>query len=360
MWQDVFDRHFAPAKPVNQECLHEEIIEENERQVCVECGCLVGQKFITHAQFVPTGVVRRRATVSTIYEYIPADLVDDYIKNVAVTIYKIASVKRQYRASFRKTIIAACVHRASIVCGCPLAIYTCATAFNIKSIAEMEKGIAFVAENVPYGEYSIPTRLTSTQNFEPILTEFGIPMECILMKRIKLKLESEPFFHQRSSLCACVWFLLSDVYLNSDLSLRQYTSRYNSVCDKSGIVLKRTTPYTIRKRYMEIKRHVYRKILKRIFAKYLYKTFKCDEVQSDDGTIIVSNIKQNVRVVGYDGFVYPIDDVDDITDWNILFQQHWKGSIIPYTVHDTNKKIYIDGDLSDEMISREIKHFFRN
>lgn len=361
MWKNVLDRHLS-RKLINDPvkiCSHYETEMYEDQKICVECGEIIEKNFLIN-QFNVTGTIRKTSSniVSSIYACIPTDLVEDNeIKNTAVKIYKIISVKRQYRSTFRKAIIAACVHRASILCNGELSVSECASSFRIKSSSEMGKAIGFVTENLPYGEYEIPNKLYAIHDLGPILNglkNYTTKNLEILIYNFKRKLESESFFHKRSGLCACVWFIVS-TFAENKISLRDFTREYNDFCDKETI-FKKTTTSTIRKRYLEIKRFTYRRCLKYVFADYLYEKLKVIEVITEED-IKASNLHdpREMTIISIkDGFVYPIDDVDDITDWNILFRKNWNGIVIPFFVVDSGTKIQIRGETD---MNRQIKRF---
>jgi hypothetical protein len=364
MWQDVFDKHFAEKASLKQSscCAHDDQIEENDQQICADCGEILNQRFVAAAAVAAVnGVARKRAPVSSIYAFIPSNFVSDRVKNLAVNIYKVVSVNRRYRMALRKTIVAACVYRASIVCDDPVSIFACAKALDVKSQSEIDKAMAFVTENLPYGDYVIPicANVTQEDDLQPILDEFGVPDEPI--SHLKRKLKTEAFFNQRSSVCACVWLYVVTFRKDANISLREFTSRYNSLCSRTGIGLKRTTACTIRKRYLDAKRHIFRQTLKRVFANYLYDKLASDEFESDEGDVIVrsANDADVMTIVGSDGFQYPIDDVDDITDWNILFCKRWgsRRVNVPYRVVDNGKKITLEGKDAERVMTNEIKRF---
>lgn len=359
MWKDILNRYQTrptspiTSTPIESECIHKEIEEENDQQICIDCGEIIGRKIIISSNFIVNGLARKKITASAIYSCIPSYVVDDKIKNLAVNIYKIVSANRQYRTSFRKAIIAACVHRASIVCNpIPLSIATCVEIFNIKSFSEMERAMIFVAENIPYGEYKIPIRIHTIHDLQSILVEFNLLDKMEFITNLISKLEIESFFHQRSSLCASIWFTIT-LNNSSNISLRTFTCQYNNLCIKG---LKKTTCCTIRKRFLEIKRFVYRRTLKRVFANYLYKHIGHNISKTVENDIIATNLHNSdeMTIIATDGFEYPIDDVDDITDWNILFNKQWIGTEIkgppihiPYVVKDTGKRISIETDTGD-------------
>jgi len=221
----------------------------------------------------------------------------------------------------------------------------------------MYKALAFVAENLPYGDYTIPICANTPQDFQPILNEFDLTDSAVL--RLATKIESEPFFNQRSSICACVGFFLETFH--KDINLREFTCRYNSLCSRSGIGLIRTTACTIRKRYLDIKRHIFRRTLKRIFANYLYDKLSSDKFESDGIIVDSANDPDKMTIIASDGFQYPIDDVDDITDWNILFNKRWNQiATVPYQIKDTGKKITIEGKDAEQLMEKEIKRFIES
>lgn len=340
MWQDLLNKHSVAAENVKNECIHSDVVEESDFNVCIDCGQIINLKCTTTNGYVSTGSLVKKTNISSVYSCM-TDEIDPDIITIALTIYKITSVTKQYRASFRKAIIGACVHRASIVLGKPIALKDCARIFNIKSAQEFEKAIAFIAENIDYDEYVIPIHSFNLKEIECMLVEFNIENINGIDLFISY-LTVENFFYTRSCICAATWLYIS-IFQKTlpPLSLKEYIERYNINCRKDGIGLKKTTLVTLKKRISEIKRFFIKKIIKTLFGNYIF-TYLGDEAYSDNISVKHTSHIDDMTITELD-FVYPLDEVDDVLDWNILLSKIWTNGTsyvtIPYRLESVHRDV---------------------
>lgn len=345
MWQELLNKHAVVVQNDKKECLHNDVVEEADFDVCIDCGQIINLKCTTTNGYVSTGSLIKKSNISSVYACM-TDEIDSDIVTLAITIYKITSVTKQYRASFRRAIIGACVHRAAIVLGKPIALKDCARIFNLKSAHEFEKAIFFIAENIEHDEYVIPIYSFNLKEIECIIIEFDISDLQKLSSFISC-LAMQNFFHTRSCVCAAIWIYLSIFHvIFPPLSLKEYVERYNINCRKDGIGLKKTTIITIKKRIAEIRQFFLKIIIKRLFCSFIF-THIGNEAYSDD--IVVKNAfnHNKVSITSNDGFIYPIDDVDDVLDWNILLSKTWTNGHecidVPYRLKCIHKDVSVVG-----------------
>jgi hypothetical protein len=214
----------------------------------------------------------------------------------------------------------------------------CARIFKLKSAHEFEKAIFFIAENID-DEYTIPIHSFNIKEIEYVIEEFKITNINNLHAFISC-LTLQNFFHTRSCICAAIWIYIS--IFHTIFSLKEYITRYNYHCRKDGIGLKKTTLITIKKRITEIKQFILKIIIKRLFCDYIFDNIG-DDAYSDDISVKNASSYDNVCITATDGFIYPINDVDDVLDWNVLLSKTWTdGHVftnIPYRIKKTHKDI---------------------
>lgn len=346
MWQEILNRHQNTSEREDKEdepCQHINTVDEDSFDVCLDCGQIIGRKFVA-TRYAPTGTARRKMPICSIYSCIPSELVDGAVKNLAVNIYKTVTIDHQYRATFRKAIIAACIHRSSIILRKPMTLAECAKVAGISSSFELDKGIMFVANNLPHDEYAIPICIIDTF-IDPIVKEFDL--DTARVNKVVAKLSACRF-----QVCACIWFYI--VSFDKRTSIKDFTTRYNSI---DSIGLKHTTVPTIKRKYLEIKTHVVRCVMKNIFARFLFENVG-NNVTDDSGCVIVTETGDHnlTRVVGSDGFVYPIEDVDDIMEWNLLLDLTWKHKKFPFRLCATKTDVTFPN--YEHILTNEMKRYF--
>lgn len=312
MWQSIFDELDSNLEPVctEPECLHSNIGVEDNVELCFDCGLIFCRKFCAN-QFSNTSVMRNKSSMCPIFSEMSL-LLDSEVKNLTVIIYKQVTVSRIYRSTFRRSIVAACLHRASRVLGKPVLFNDLLKMFEI-SVHEANKGIAFVAANLPKGDYFV-SFFSASLEIESILKIVGAPeiarnVESIFnMVSQQLSASSQ----LKSVICGCIWFHFK-TFSKSKISLKHFAEK----CEMASS--------TIQKKMTEVKKFALRKILKRIFS-WCLTVFGTVDPVSDGGSIKILNSRDPdaIRIIDTeDGFEYPLDDVDNVQDWNILLGKNW-------------------------------------
>lgn len=351
MWQDILndlqtelkdndDDDKEPATAVTNEyatdddnlhrrrCIHEDIHMENEKQICMDCGLVIAQNFcINNAYSLSsaatsattasnTVVARHKMKKCLIMDEMPSEF-DPELRNIAVTIYNMISVKRVYRANFRRAIVAACLHRASIYLPNKfITPYTLTSTFNI-SYQQFERGVSLVAINLAFDEFRIPF-LSLTNEITSITEPLNIDSNLLLVtyKRLTnlypaINIDS----HVRFVLIGCAWLYIW--FENLPITL-------DEISKKCGITI-----VNIRKKFCEIYYNLVRSLFKRWFSWCLTQLFNTQTIaynNNDNDTIFSSNSDimilnhanpDNISIVRTkDNFTFPLDDVTNITDWN--------------------------------------------
>ena len=364
-----------------EKCSHIEIIEDTDYNVCAECGVVIGRKFLIEPHYSTTTVMRRTNTACPIYNDIP-DEFDPTVKNLAVIIYKTATVKRIYKSTLRKAIIAACVYRAAIILN-----YSTRRCFSSMGLTttEANRGILFISTYLPHGEYSIPL-FGDKSEIAAACTISGIADQNInnvynLFESFKTNCETVFASSQRVSIIyGCVWTFIKcfedDIsqFISRPECLSELINRLKNENSGNRAVV---SAITIERKYYEIMKYILSRIMKRIFAICISYITQSSILRSITPKIPITvyNCKNpdTIRIVADDGFVYPIEDVDDVLDWHIIFDFKFtefnsnKIIQLPIVVVSKSKSITINFNACQPVIRLigynilrdEIKHFIQ-
>jgi hypothetical protein len=346
-WQTLFnqlnDREIKTE--VTETCEHADIRSNIDYDICADCGVITGRKLCTTTQFVANGMTRRAQNHCTIYNDIPDDF-DSTVKHKAVSIYKLVTAKRIFRCKQRKSILAACIHRASVLLDAPKS--HCFTTFNLEN-TDINKGISFVASRLPVGEFNIPVSTAE----EDIISECQIlQLTCtkyVLAIYLLIKDECEEMISssQRSSITyGCIW---------ACYKIFKIVDAPETLVDFKAPI----SGATIEKKYCTIMKFFISRVMKKIYAwcfrKLGYSGTITSETPKNHITIHNCSRSKFISMIANDGFVYPLDDVDDIDDWNILFNMMYldknnKTFQIPIHVICKMKKIGVSFEKCNEPI----------
>lgn len=360
-------------------CLHTDIIEESEHILCSDCGEILNRILSSENQFSSTAVTRRRISSCPIYNDIPEEF-DPAVKNLAVTIYKTVTIRRIYKSILRKSIIAACLYRSSVILN--VSTRRCFSAFGLSN-TEANRGIVFVSSNLPWGEFNIPlfgdnSEICAACAMSGILGD-DVSIVINLFNDVKKNCEEIFASSQRISIVyGCVWTFIKNFespdYPSSlsELINRLINENCNPLNSKTRIPV---SAITIDRKYCEIMKYILSRVMKRVFS-------MCISMLSDTCTLISNtpvvpvtvyncNDPDKISMIADDGFIYPLDDVDDILDWNILFDMEYisEDTIVNIPIKITSKcrTINVKFDkcpesvckLGPNILNDEVKKFIR-
>ena len=133
-----------------------------------------------------------------------------------------------------------------------------------------------------------------------------------------------------SIIYGCVWTFIKLVGQHGDYptSIEELISRLSA--DRNiddSVKLKRGTlpvsAVTVGRKYYEITKFVLSRVMKRVYAICLGLLDAPQQMVSNTPDIPVTltdcTDPDKIAMRANDGFVYPLDDVDDVADWNIIF-----------------------------------------
>ena len=367
-----------PAKPTD-ECSHDDVVEELDNTICSDCGEIVNRKLTTENSFSQKSM-RRRPAHCPVFADVPDDF-DSDVKNLAVIIYKTATVRRIYRSTLRKSIIAACLYRASVILNKP--IRKCFTVFGLTN-TEANRGVVFVATNLPYGEYTI-SMFGDKSEICAACSIVGITGDDVehvfrLFESVKHGCNGIMASSQRISIIyGCIWIFIqtfpSKSYPGTISELIDLL--INETCGEKKKGMLPVSAVTINKKFNEITKFVLTRIMKRVFATCISLVCTADQLVSKTPNIPVTlydcTDPDKITMVADDGFVYPLEDVDDVNDWNILFDMVYNTKLgekvcMPIKLESKPKAITVSfvecpillAEVGQLILKSEMKRFIKN
>lgn len=332
-----------------KKCEHNEIHIEFKKKVCMECGEILSEGYLV----VQPGnnLQRRRKNELTLYKDIPF-FVSSKTKEMTIEMYRYVTDTEIYRNTFKRAIIFACLHRASIICNEGMCFDDILELMNLKT-HEASKGVNYVTIRLEKDSiYSIPL-FTDEMSISSIISFLGININPDIVKQIfniiKQRSNILNNSHYKSVVCGCIFFWIK--INNIPMTMKQFVKKINM------------TELTIVKKYTAISEIVLKMVLKELYTFVLTKTpkkrkkSKTKQITSpkentlylSKDKLMVNNYKNkdNISVTTHGGNTLPLDEVDDITEWNILLNNvyhDYKGNTIypGLIVVQTSKDLYIN------------------
>lgn len=344
-WQSMFSMlNNRAVEPVSAPttCSHSDVIEEENYNVCAECGAIVGQKLCVESCFSDTMTFRRKQVHCTVYADISPEF-DSSVRHLAVTIYKAVTDKKIYRCSQRRAIIAACVHRASVLLGAPDS--NCFKVFNLTK-AEINRGVGFVAANLAHDEHKIPM-LSVELEIASVCRMLNLPdadKVFILYSRLATDCEDFVSSSQRTSIIGgCLWTCICLFNPKYCLTIKEFVVLLSELGNVS------ISAATVEKKHCEILKYLLSRTLKRVYS-WCFRQLNVSTARSLTPRVPVTVTNccsgDEIKLVADDGFVYPLENVDDVADWNLLFDMVYDGNgtlfQIPATVVCRPKKVSVE------------------
>lgn len=377
MQQSFFEEVFTllPTtikKIVNQSCLHQNTCcDEGDKTTCLDCGELLQENYTLTLHY-NSGMcmTNRKIAEPSIYAGIP-DFVDRDIKELTIKIYEVVTDKKHFRNKTKKSILLACLHRASNLKNSPISYYELLEIYKLKQ-HEANHGFMVLSSNIP----------KSSEHFkifdhtkEEIL---GINSKLKQLKQLKIEDENSCLFRlvvntflllkkasnavnssqYTSVICGCIYFWIVH-YLDKSVDIETFI-------EEAAV-----SKITLLKNYMIVCDVVFKSILKELFSELLQKcvpiqlektgthktkTLKKNVVDTEDEECVYkSDEKYKIKkpfdvsniTVENDGNVLPLDFVNDILEWNLLlnrcyFTSTTKIMLYVLIIKSSSKDIYFD------------------
>lgn len=322
---------FSDNESEEEECSHDATIEDNGKQICVNCGELLSERYI--ASMPTIAGVRRRKKVDLIYNDLPS-YIPQHLKDMTVDIYQHVTKNRIFRNSFKRGILAACLHRAANLSRCDISYDDLIEMFSINQ-NEANKGFNRVHMYLPKDSiYSIPFDADKDERLviDTTLRNAGmmslVEPTILLFQMVKDKSNLINESLCKSVVCGCVYFwvkyrkipkTLKEVSQRVGMSEMTILNKYLIICD---LVLK------------AIMRPLFSSLLSQCVAtppegKNKYKTILKDKphaLYGPENKVLIHDPfdcdKIRVTPIGSNES-FPLDDVDDIKEWNLLLDRRY-------------------------------------
>lgn len=308
MWHAIFNKYKPIILTQTDECSHTDTYtDENSDNICSECGTILSRKFNSN-EYSLTSSIRHKTRKCVIIEEMPPEY-DAEIRNMAVTMYNVISVTRSYRSKFRKAVIAACLHRASIVLNRYISPVELVETLGI-TVAMFEKGVFCLSTNLHRDDFRVPyyiplNDMGSTARLLGLSDVHYIKIHK-LYNRVDYLYNDVVFVdtHRSVIIASCIWLYIIHHKLNVNKS---------TFMKATGMV-----EQVVFRKYVELRTCVMRSIMKRFISWCFVCMFpdNIDKVSSADETITVNNYRDPSTISIIGKHEYQLDNVHNINDWN--------------------------------------------
>lgn len=333
----------------SDECAHEEVNWDEKKRVCVDCGEILSEGCLV-VQPGGGNLQKQRKTEASIYKDIPFFISHD-TKEMTVKMYRLVTGSETYRNTFKRSIIFACLHRASIICNEGICFDDILDLMNLKTY-EASKGVNYVTIRLGKDSTYVIPLFTDETSIASIISNLGVNIDPHTVKQIfkivKKKSDILNNSHYKSVVCGCVFFWMR--MNNVPMTMKQFVSKINM------------TELTIVKKYTSIAEVIFKMTLKKLYAFVLNKTprkrtRKSKQIRAPKENdlylykerLTVNDYKNinKFSVTTVKGNVLPLEDVDDITEWNMLLNNTYydhKGCVMSpgLSIVQTPKELQID------------------
>lgn len=337
-------------------CEHEEIVVEDNKHICIDCGQMLVENFVSnqHCSNI-IGMKKRRKSECNIYNDIPS-YIPQHVKDKTIEIYQKATANKIFRNTLKKSIILASLHRAATLTGGDISYDDLLDIFSLKQY-EANKGFSYVANSLPKNsEFSIPfdNEREEMISIISILQNLGMTTllnpVIVIFKLVKKRSNILNVSLCKSVICGCVYFWIK--YKNIHKTLKELAQDV------------KMSEMTIINKYLVISDVVMKSIMKELFCtllkncaitqidgknkyKNIIKLNKNNSLYGPEKKLLITNPFEtdNITVVPYtharSNTIYqllPLDEVDDIKEWNILLDQKYYDMTHVYNMNVTISK----------------------
>jgi len=346
----------------NKFCEHEEISVEDNKHICIDCGQMLVENFVSNQHYSNIiGMKKRRKSECNIYNDIPS-YIPKHVKDKTIEIYQKTTANKIFRNTFKRSIILASLHRAATLTGDDISYDDLLDIFSLKQY-EANKGFSYVANNLPKNsEFSIPfdNEREEMISIISILRNLGMSSllnsVIVIFKLVKKRSNILNVSLCKSVICGCVYFWIK--YKNIHKTLKEFAQDV------------KMSEMTIINKYLVISDVVMKSIMKELFCTLLkncattqiegknkYKNIfklKKNLLYNPDKKILITNpfTAHSITIVPYthtrSNLLYqplPLDEVDDIKEWNILLDQKYYDMTYIY-----NLNVFISKNTRDLVI----------
>lgn len=307
-----------------EECRHEYQEVDRGCFYCMECSKVLQENFlvVVHGD----NFQKRKTSVKkeNIYRFIPL-FVSTQTRTLTVELFNFLISLGVVRHSMKKAVTLACLHRASNLAGEPLCFDDILEMMDV-DYHEANRGMNLVTMHVTKTSSFCRLFLYDDMSITSTMTRLGLTEGILAVERIyrMVKKHSELLntSHHRSMVCGCIMFWL-----------KNQRRRGDAVRVRDFIKLMGVSEMTVGKKYVTASRVMYRQTIPTFFSmvmrlgdeKSSKNSHETEEWQMEGGEVFVhrnprdpSALRIRVTERGNGGRWLPLDQVDDISEWNVM------------------------------------------
>ena len=155
-------------------------------------------------------------------------MVDTDIFDMTVKMYRQVTGNETYRNTFKRAIIFACLHRASIICEEGICFDDILELMNLKT-HEASRGVNYVTIRLGKDPIYVIPLFTDETSIASIITNLGINIYPNTVKQIfkiiKYKSDILNNSHYKSVVCGCIFFWMR--MNNIPMTMKQFVNKIN-------------------------------------------------------------------------------------------------------------------------------------
>lgn len=324
------------------QCQHSETFEDMCKTICVMCGQIVIEKFIITPAFSGLGMRKRKKDESTIYNDIPSHIPQN-IKDETISLYlRVMNGEKHRSTAPKRAIILACLYHASLNAKNDISYDDLLEMFQM-SQQLANKGFATVYASIcAQGEEArvqlseideekniIKTylrKLNMSSFFQPVFALYSL-----VKTRSRLLHTSIP----KSVIAGCMYFWLQYKKcpktlesLSADMEMSELT-----IISKYIVIAETLMKAIMKELFVRLLVNCEPRRLEKMKHKQIFKEHPHELLSADKKALVVNPFDvEKISVYNYvEGESlgpenqYPLDEVDDVLDWNILLNGQFYG-----------------------------------
>jgi transcription initiation factor TFIIIB Brf1 subunit/transcription initiation factor TFIIB len=317
---------------LSSHCAHSDTIEDSCKTICVNCGHVLIENFIPSNQVKALGMKKRKKDECSIYNDIPSHI-PQYIKDATIKLYlKVMNGEKHRSTAPNRAVILACLYHASLCAKNDISYDDLLEMFRIPQQMANKGFATVVSANI----VDIKETISKTNEEENIIRTILRNLNMIsflqpVSRTYFLVKERSTLLHTslvKSVVSGCIYFWIVQKTLNK--SLKEFSKDMEM------------SQHTILGKYIGVTETVMLRVMKELFSKLLANSIpirleKCKyrqvfrerprclyvQIASDKKAIVENPFNPTeIRVCKYNDHkvenVYPLDEVDDIMEWNLL------------------------------------------
>jgi len=373
---------FFDSSSDSDECSHFETMEELCRTICVNCGQIITENFISIPHYTGAGMKKRKKDECSIYNDIPSHI-PQHIKDETINIYLRVMKGEKHRSTApKRAIILACLYHAALRAKNDISYDDLLEMFRMpQQIAN--KGFAtVVSSNIVNIKETISDANEEKNIIKTILRNLNILSYTQPVTALYLLVKNKStLLHTslvKSVVAGCIYFWIR--HKNSAKTLKRLSQDMEM------------SQHTVLGKYINITEIVMLSVMKELFSGLLHHStpvvlekckyrqfFKenpeslCVNISEKKAIVVKPFDSTGIKVFKYENELkkeneFPLDDVDDILEWNIFLNNKYFGSVgstttvrtLNITVTKNSKDVVLNFEEYNNMNNKNGNQIYRN